>query len=270
MTDHVCAWAAASPARYRASSSAKAASRSSGSNPTRAATALVGVDLDDVEHVGVKLLGPLIAARAPDTTERETLPRGSQWRMTSQIVTPRSATVRMFAIATSRPCRTPAFDTRRRSSLKCRRPKSRPCASQSRAAKYASAIGRLTRLAAFSSCGAGWLSSSNLASAASRSASSKNSPRLIRSPSTVMISTISPLGVETLLRGPMRHLSEDRSEIVQPMHGLDVDAELRREIPTGTDVCGQVPGRESDVARRWSMFTQSGVVAGSSRRLSAA
>ena len=37
MTDHVCAWAAASPARYRASSSAMAASKSSRSNTTIAA-----------------------------------------------------------------------------------------------------------------------------------------------------------------------------------------------------------------------------------------
>ena len=37
ITDHVCAWAAASPARYRASSSSKAASISSRSNATAAA-----------------------------------------------------------------------------------------------------------------------------------------------------------------------------------------------------------------------------------------
>ena len=57
-------------------------------------------------------------------------------------------------------------------------------AAQSRAAKYAMKRSS-TRLAAFSSRGAGGLSSSNLASAASRSASSKISQRLIRSPSTV-------------------------------------------------------------------------------------
>ena len=39
-TDHACAWAAASPARYRASSSSKAASMSSRSNSTRAAIRL--------------------------------------------------------------------------------------------------------------------------------------------------------------------------------------------------------------------------------------
>ena len=50
MTDHVCAWAAASPARYRASSSAMAASKSSRSNTTTRHDPFVGVDLDDVEH----------------------------------------------------------------------------------------------------------------------------------------------------------------------------------------------------------------------------
>ena len=51
MTDHVCAWAAASPARYRASSSSKAASMSSGSNDDRRRDPVVGVDLDDAEHL---------------------------------------------------------------------------------------------------------------------------------------------------------------------------------------------------------------------------
>ena len=58
----------------------------------------------------------------------------------------------------------------------------------------------------------------------------------------------SPLGVETLLRGPFSNLSENRSKIVEPVHSLDVGAELLLEIPTGTDVCGHVPGRESDSA----------------------
>ena len=50
MTDHVCAWAAASPARYRASSSAKAASMSSTVERDDRHDPLVGVDLDDAEH----------------------------------------------------------------------------------------------------------------------------------------------------------------------------------------------------------------------------
>ena len=76
MTDHVCAWAAASPARYRASSSSKAASMSSGSNSDARRDPVVGVDLDDVEHLGVERLGPLVAAREADTTEDEALPAG--------------------------------------------------------------------------------------------------------------------------------------------------------------------------------------------------
>ena len=95
-------------------------------------------------------------------------------------------------------------------------------ASQSRAAKYALKRSS-TWLAAFSSRGAGRLSSSNLASAASRSASSKISQRLIRSPSTVEDVDHPPLGVEALLRGPCADVGDDRSEVAQPMHSLDVD-----------------------------------------------
>ena len=68
-------------------------------------------------------------------------------------------------------------------------------AAQSRAAKYVQKRS-YTRLAAFSSRGAGRLSSSNLASAASRSASSNSSTRLIRSPSTVDRLDLPPLGLE--------------------------------------------------------------------------
>ena len=56
MTDHVCAWAAASPARYRASSSAKAASKSSTSNDG-ADDPIVVVDLDDAEQLEAERLG---------------------------------------------------------------------------------------------------------------------------------------------------------------------------------------------------------------------
>ena len=37
---------------------------------------VVGVDLDDAEHLGVERLGPLVAAREADTTEGEALPAG--------------------------------------------------------------------------------------------------------------------------------------------------------------------------------------------------
>ena len=68
----------------------------------------------------------------------------------------------------------------------------------------------------------------------------------------------------------MRHVGDDRAEVAQPMHSLDVDAEVWREVQGGTDVCDQVAGRERVIPRRWSMFDQSGVVAGSSCRLNAA
>ena len=182
----------------------------------------------------------------PEKRTRLRARRSPRVAMTSDVtvVTPTSATARMFAISAVRPCRIPAFTTRRRSSAQhVVGQSSRAMASQSRAAKYAWKRSS-TRLAAFSSRGAGRLSSSNLASAASRSASSNISQRLIRSPSTVTNVDLSPLGVEALLRGPMRRVGDDRSEVAQPMHGLDVDADVRRDVPRGTDVCDQVTGRE--------------------------
>ena len=75
-TDHVCAWAAASPARYRASSSAKAASMSSRSNATRAAIRLLAL-ISTMPSASVwNASGPLIPARGADTTESKTLPAG--------------------------------------------------------------------------------------------------------------------------------------------------------------------------------------------------
>ena len=118
-------------------------------------------------------------------------------------------------------------------------------ASQSRAAKCAQKRSS-TRLAAFSSRGAGRLSSSNRASAASRSASSNSSQRLIRSPSTVKRLISRHSASKPSCEVPLRRLGDDRSEVAQPMHSLDVDAEVRREVPRGTDVCSHVAGREPD------------------------
>ena len=105
-------------------------------------------------------------------------------------------------------------------------------------------------------------SSSNLASAASRSASSNTSQRLSRSPSNVRGVISLPLGVEALLRSPMPAWVTTSSEVGQPMHGLDVDRDVRSDVPRGTDVRDHVTGRECGAPRRWSMFTQSGVVGG--------
>ena len=42
----------------------------------------------------------------------------------------------------------------------------------------------------------------------------------------------------------MRRVGDDRSEVAQPMHSLDVDIDVWREVPHGADVCGQVTGLE--------------------------
>ena len=73
------------------------------------------------------------------------------------------------------------------------------------------------------------------------SASSNSSQRLIRSPSTVTVDH-PPLGFEALLRGPVRHVGDDRSEVAQPMHSLDVDAEVRREVPRARMYAVRSPG----------------------------
>ena len=81
---------------------------------------------------------------------------------------------------------------------------------------------------------------------------------------------LAPLGVEALLRGPTSRLGDDRSEIAQPMHGLDVDVDVRHAGSTRRGRMRSAHPARTLPSRRWSMFTQSGVVAGSSRRLSAA
>ena len=53
-----------------------------------------------------------------------------------------------------------------------------------------------------------------------------------------------PLGLEAV-RGPIRRVGDKRPKVAQPMHSLNVCAEVRREVPDGTDACGHVTGRES-------------------------
>ena len=74
MSDHVCAWAAASPARYRASSSVEGGVEVVEVEPTSPRSA-VGVDLDDVEH-SLRIASALVGHR--DIGPREGAPPGSQ------------------------------------------------------------------------------------------------------------------------------------------------------------------------------------------------
>ena len=112
MTDQVCAWAAASPARYRASSSSKAASMSSGSNATTAAT-VVGVDLYELKSVSVESSGPLAAVRVRQREARRIVASATA---VNAIVNPGR---RLSASSDRRisPCRVPAPTTGRRSSM---------------------------------------------------------------------------------------------------------------------------------------------------------
>ena len=85
-------------------------------------------------------------------------------------------------------------------------------ASQSRAAKHAWKRS-YTWLAAFSSRGAGWLSWSNLAIAASRSASSNSFAAVDHVAFDRQEVDPAPLGVEALVRNAMRRMGTDRSEL---------------------------------------------------------
>ena len=52
-----------------------------------------------------------------------------------------------------------------------------------------------------------------------------------------------PFCTESVLRGSLRRMSHDDAEVVQPMHGLDVDTQLRRKIPGGAETRDQFAGR---------------------------
>ena len=147
----------------------------------------------------------LAAARGADTIEGEALPARRNDSMSS--------------CSRPRPQRSPASLRsghpdrvgRRHSRLDDDRQSSmsvgdhlRPWLSQSRAAKCVHKRSS-ARLAAFSSRGAGRLSSSKRASAASMSASSNISQRLSQIAFDRQKVDLPPLGVEAFLRGPMTH-----------------------------------------------------------------
>ena len=91
---------------------------------------VVGVDLDDAERLGVE--GPGFEER--DAARARRSPRVA---MTVDVMSVANSVGCMFAICTSRPRQTPAFTTRRRSSVQRSSANNSAKASQSRAAKYA-------------------------------------------------------------------------------------------------------------------------------------
>ena len=149
-------------------------------------------------------------------------------------VSPEVGGGRMFAISASRPCRIPAFTTRRRSSSQMSSARISAIASQSRAAKCARRRSS-TRVAAFSSRGAvrvQFVESRERGvevclvedfAAVDQVAFDR---RRCRSSATRRRSP--------LARSHCSTVGDDRSEVAQPMHSLDVDADVRSEVPRGT------------------------------------
>ena len=181
-------------------------------------------------------------------------------------LTPRSAIARSSAISATRsvPSR---WSPRRRSSTRMSSVSSTPISSQRLSAK--SALNRSSaRPAAFSNCLVCGCNSANLESAASRSVSSKISKRLIRSPSTVRTliprhsASKPPCKVSCVTEVTTAPRSLNRCTASMALLKSGVAFQFASNADTS-------PGA-NDIPRRWSMFNQSGVVAGCSRRLSAA
>ena len=228
---------------------------------------VVGVDLDDARPP----CGTPRAGRGQRSRSRTRTRRSPRVAMTVDVmfVVPTSAMARMFAISASRPCRTPAFTTRRRSSF------------VNVVGQYLGhgvpVAGREVRQEALGH------SACRVFQPRCRTAELVESRE--RGVEVCLVEYLEavdqvafdrqkvdrpPLGVEALLRGPMRRVGDDRSEVAQPMHSLDVDAEVRREVPDGTDVsrsCHRVR-KLSRAGGRCSPSPAS--LRASSRRLSAA
>ena len=185
-------------------------------------------------------------------------------------VIPTSAIARMSAICASRPCRTPALTTRRRSSLEK--------SSASISAMARPVAGREVRQEAFCHLGL-----PRFPVAAPRLQFFEPRERGVEVCLVEQLAAVDqvafdrqefdrpPLSVEALLRGPLRRMGDDRSEVAQPMHGLDVEVDVRREVDsTARMYAVRSPRLERCALAGGPMSTQSGVVEGSSCRLSAA
>ena len=144
-----------------------------------------------------------------------------------------SAIAREFAISASRPYRTPEPKSDGDRPCNSCRPASPP-GRPSRLPRIAPGSAELLGLPRFLSRRAARLSSSNFASATSRSASSKSSQRLTMIALDHQNVDLSPLGVEAFCRSPVYHVGENRSDVVQPVHCLDVERGLWREVERGT------------------------------------
>ena len=181
---------------------------------------------------------------------------------------PASARARKFAITTSRPSQSPVFTTRTRSSMKVSSARISAIAAQSWALKYAKKRSSARACRVFQPRRL-WL---KFVKARKRGVE----VCLVEDLATTDQVAFDrekvdhpPLGIEALWRGPIEHVGDNGSEVAQPMHGLDVDAGVRREVPYGTNRCRQI-SRPRSLAAADGRCRQVGVVAGSSCRLNAA
>src|SRR6202034_3788975 len=54
----------------------------------------------------------------------------------------------------------------------------------------------------------------------------------------------SPLGVEAFCRGPVLQMRDDRSETAEPMHRLDLNVNVWRDVPNSAEALGHGAGLE--------------------------
>ncbi len=209
----------------RASSSAKAASMSSGSN-MRSATICSSASTS-VTHSARRNASRLGSpARPANDREGETLPAGRDDGRRSR-PTPKSAIARISAISASRPCRTPAFTTRRRSSLKMssanmsghRRPSRGP---RSPLQEALAPLG-LPRFPAAAPAGAARQSWRARRRGLSRRRARTGRPgRLRMSKSATSRHSASKPSCEV----PARYYCDDHPSVAQPVHSLEVELDV--------------------------------------------
>ena len=203
---------------------------------------VVGVDLDDVEHLGVERLGP---RSRPEKRLRLRTRRSPRVAMTVDVTLaiPRSAMACISAITASRPGRIPAFTTRRRSSGEM--------SSASSLRHRVPVAGREARPEAVGRSACGVFQSR-------RRPTELVEPRE-RGVDVGLVEDLDPadqvafdrqkidhppLGVEALLRGPVGHVGDDRSEVAQPMHGLDAMLRSGVRSHAARIYCGHLTGRD--------------------------
>ena len=219
-----------------------AASMSSRSNADARHDPVVGVDLDDAEDLGVERRGPLVAAREAVTTEDEALAAGrNDGRRDVRdpevgdrphvydlgiptVSDPRAhhATTIVTAIVVGQ-------------DLRHRVPVARREVHVESLVHLACCVFQPRRRPA------------ELFESRERGVDVclvEQFERLIRSPSTVERSIIRHSASKPCLRNPVCHLGDDRSEVAQTMHSLDVALMSGPIVPRGADVCGHVTGRE--------------------------